>query len=286
MTGFGKASAIHGSNTITVEIRSLNSKFLELNLRLPFVYKDKDMELRNEVTKAAERGKVDFVVTIEPAPGARRSTLNNEVISQYFQDLLSLKEETGLATTDYMNVIMRLPNVINTDKTEADEQEWDTISKLTAEALKDFAGFREREGKVLQQDFEDRINEINKKLEAIEAREAGRLDAIRARLQKGVSEIAENAGFDQNRFEQELIYYIEKIDISEEKVRLRSHLSFFLEIMKKEDLNGKKLGFVIQEIGREINTIGSKANDATMQRNVVEMKDELEKMKEQVANVV
>jgi uncharacterized protein (TIGR00255 family) len=286
MTGFGKASAIHESNSITVEVRSLNSKFLELNMRLPYIYKDKDMELRNEISKAVERGKVDFNVTIEPAPGARRSSLNNEVIAQYFQDLLALKQECGLTSDDYMNVIMRLPNVINTDKTEADEKEWETIARLIDDAMKGFNGFREREGQVLQRDFEMRVAAISEKLVSIEALENGRMDAIKSRLKKGINELVENMNIDQNRFEQELIYYIEKIDITEEKVRLRSHLAYFLEIMKKEDSNGKKLGFVIQEIGREINTIGSKANDAVMQRFVVEMKDELEKMKEQGANVI
>ncbi|HEX5002279.1 MAG TPA: YicC/YloC family endoribonuclease [Bacteroidia bacterium] len=286
MTGFGKASAIHESNSITVEVRSLNSKFLEFNLRLPYIYKEKEMELRNELSKAVERGKADIVVTIEPAPGVRKSSLNTDVINNYFQDLMGLRKEIGLTSEDYMNVIMRLPNVINTDKTEADEKEWLVIAKLIAEAMKGFNSFREREGSMLQQDFTERIHSIEEKLTAIEKLEPGRMEAIRNRLKKGVSEVAESLNLDENRFEQELIYYLEKIDITEEKVRLRSHLSFFLETLKKEDSAGKKLGFILQEIGREINTIGSKANDAGIQRLVVEMKDELEKMKEQGANVV
>jgi len=286
MTGFGKASAIYESNSITVEVRSLNSKFLEFSLRLPYIYKEKEMELRSELSKAVERGKADIVVSIEPAPGTRKSSLNTDVINNYFQDLMSLRKEIGLTSEDYMNIIMRLPNVINTDKTEADEKEWLLIANLIADAMKGFNSFREREGGVLQQDFTERINSIEEKLIAIEKLEPGRMDAIRNRLKKGVTEVAESMNLDENRFEQELIYYLEKIDITEEKVRLRSHLSFFLETLKKEDSAGKKLGFILQEIGREINTIGSKANDAGIQRLVVEMKDELEKMKEQGANVV
>jgi uncharacterized protein (TIGR00255 family) len=286
MTGFGKATGVYGTNNITVEIRSLNSKFLELSLRMPMMYKDKEMDVRNDMTRSIERGKADVNVVIEAAPGARRSTLNNDVIAQYFTDLIALKDACGLTTDDYMNVIMRLPNVVNTDKTEADEKEWEVISGLISEALKAFNGFREREGGVLEKDFTERIASIDRKLSEIEILEPARMDAIRTRLQKGISEVAENLNLDQNRFEQELIYYLEKIDITEEKVRLRSHLTYFIETIKKENSAGKKLGFILQEIGREINTIGSKANDAGIQRLVVEMKDELEKMKEQGANVV
>ncbi|MBL7915335.1 MAG: YicC family protein [Bacteroidia bacterium] len=286
MTGFGKASGSAGSNLITIEVKSLNSKFLELNLRLPSVYKDKDLELRNEISKGVERGKVDFIVTIEPAPGARKSAFNKEVIRQYAEDFASIKKELKLTSDDYLSIIMRLPNVLNSEKSEADLKEWKAIEMLTRKALKEFNDFRLQEGKTLQKDFEMRIAAIKDFLKEIEKIEPGRIKTLKGRLTKSFEDLEESALLDKNRFEQELIYYLEKIDITEEKVRLRSHLSFFLETMKAPESNGKKLGFILQEIGREINTIGSKANDAMIQRHVVGMKDELEKLKEQSANII
>lgn len=286
MTGFGKATGSAGSNIITIEVKSLNSKFLELNLRLPTVYKDKDLELRNEISKYVERGKVDFIVTIEQTPGARKSAFNKDVIKSYFEDFASLKKEFKLSSDDYLSIIMRLPNVMNLEKTEADSKEWKTIETLTRKALKEFNDFRLKEGKSLQRDFEQRTASIKDHLKKIEKIEPERIKAIKNRIHKGLDGLEEAIVIDKNRFEQELVYYIEKIDISEEKVRLRSHLSFFVDTLKDDDSNGKKLGFIIQEIGREINTIGSKANDAAMQRHVVDMKDELEKMKEQAANII
>lgn len=286
MTGFGKANGHAGSNMITVEVKSLNSKFLELNLRLPSVYKDKDLELRNEISKDVERGKVDFIVAIEPAPGAKRSVFNTEVIKAYADDLKSLSKELKLNVGDGLDIIMRLPNVLNTEKTEADAKEWKAIETLSRKALKEFNEFRLKEGKALQKDFESRINSIKAALKKIEKIEPARTKSIRNRLHKGLDIMDDQNGIDKNRFEQELVYYIEKIDITEEKVRLTTHLSYFLETINDKESNGKKLGFILQEIGREINTIGSKANDAFIQRHVVEMKDELEKMKEQSANII
>jgi uncharacterized protein (TIGR00255 family) len=286
MTGFGKANGSTGSNLITVEVKSLNSKFLELNLRLPSVYKDKDLELRNEITRIVERGKVDFIVTIEQTPGSRKSAFNKESIRNYYDDFKELKKELNISSADYLNIIMRLPNVLNIEKSEADPKDWKMIESLSKKALASFNDFRGREGKAMQKDFVKRAHTIREHLKKIEKIEPGRLKTVRNRLGKGLEEIEEFVQVDRNRFEQELIYYIEKIDITEEKVRLRTHLSFFLETLKDADSNGKKLGFILQEIGREINTIGSKANDAAIQRFVVEMKDELEKMKEQAANVI
>ncbi len=286
MTGFGKANGSTGSNLITVEVKSLNSKFLELNLRLPAVYKDKDLELRNDVTRIVERGKVDFTVTIEQAPGSRKSAFNKESIRNYNEDFIELKKELSISSQDYLNIIMRLPNVLNLEKSEADPKEWKMIETLSKKALAMFNEFRVREGKVMQKDFEKRVQTVKEHLKKVEKIEPGRLKSIRSRLGKGLDEIEDFVQVDRNRFEQELIYYMEKIDITEEKVRLSTHLSFFLETLKDAESNGKKLGFILQEIGREINTIGSKANDANIQRHVVEMKDELEKMKEQAANVI
>jgi uncharacterized protein (TIGR00255 family) len=263
MTGFGKATGSAGNNMISVEVKSLNSKFLELNLRLPSVYKDKDLELRNELNKVIERGKVDFIVSIESAPDAQKSAFNKDVIKQYFADFALLKKELKLESQDYLNIIMRLPNVLNVDKSVADPKEWKTIETLTKKALKEFNEFRVKEGKTLQNDFEHRINAIKSALKKIEKVEPERMKAIRTRISKNLEEVVEAA-----------------------QVRLRSHLDFFIETLRAPDSNGKKLGFILQEIGREINTIGAKANDATMQRLVVEMKDELEKMKEQSANVI
>lgn len=286
MTGFGKATGSAGSNLITVEVKSLNSKFLELNLRVPSVYKDKDLELRNEITKAVERGKVDFIVTIEQAPGSRKSAFNKDVIKQYYEDFNDLKKDLKLTSADYLNIIMRLPNVLNLEKSEADAKEWKVIETVSRKALAAFNDFRIKEGKVLHKDFEGRISAIKEHLKKIEKIEPGRIKSIKGRLNKGLEEVSESNQIDKNRFEQELIYYIEKIDITEEKVRLRSHLTFFTDTLKEADSNGKKIGFILQEIGREINTIGSKANDAIIQRHVVQMKDELEKMKEQAANII
>jgi len=286
MTGFGKATGSAGSNLITVEVKSLNSKFLELNLRVPSVYKDKDLELRNEITKAVERGKVDFIVTIEQAPGSRKSAFNKEAIKQYYEDFNDLKKELKISSGDYLNIIMRLPNVLNLEKTEADSKEWKVIETVSRKALAAFNDFRIKEGKALHKDFEGRIASIKDHLKKIEKIEPGRLKSIKNRLNKGLEEVSDASQIDKNRFEQELIYYIEKIDITEEKVRLRSHLTFFTDTLKEADSNGKKIGFILQEIGREINTIGSKANDAILQRHVVQMKDELEKMKEQSANII
>ena len=230
--------------------------------------------------------KVDFIVTIEQAPGLRKNAFNKESIRNYYDDFIELKKDLKLSSGDYLNIIMRLPNVLNLEKSESDPKEWKMIETLSKKALAEFNEFRVREGKVMQKDFEKRIQSIKEHLKKIEKIEPGRLKAVRNRLSKGLDGMEEFMQVDRNRFEQELIYYIEKIDITEEKVRLRTHLDFFLETLKDADSNGKKLGFILQEIGREINTIGSKANDAGIQRFVVEMKDELEKMKEQAANVI
>jgi len=286
MTGFGKASSNAGGNMITVEIKSLNSKFLELNLRLPLVYKDKDLELRNELSKSIERGKVDFTISIEPAVGTRKSMVNKEVIESYYNDLVLLKKSLNLSSADYLNIIMRLPNVLLSEKTDTDPGEWKIVETLIKKALKEFNDFRLKEGKTLQKDFDERISSIKNRLKEIEKYEPGRMKAIRNKLSKGLEDLDESVTVDHNRFEQELVYYLEKIDITEEKVRLKSHLSFFQETIKQPESNGKKIGFILQEIGREINTIGSKANDAALQRIVVEMKDDLEKMKEQSANII
>jgi len=286
MTGFGKAVGTSSGNMISVEIRALNSKFLELSIRLPAGYRDHDMELRSSISKEAERGKVDINVVLEPIPGAKRSMINRSVVNSYVNDLKAIKKETGLEAKDPVDVILRFANVLNNEKAESNAKEWKLIDSLVRKALKDFTNFRTREGKALQKDIETRANKIIKLLSNVEKNDPLRIKNVRARLKRSFDDNEENINVDKNRFEQELIYYLEKLDITEEKVRLKSHLSYLLESLKTKESNGKKLGFIMQEVGREINTVGSKANDAQIQRKVVEMKDELEKMKEQIANII
>ena len=286
MTGFGKATGNSASNLITVEIRSLNSKFLELSVRLPSAYKTKELETRASVSKQAVRGKVDLNVTFEPIPGAKQSLISHDVVKSYLKDLKRLEKETGLAPEDPMDTILRFTNVLAADKSESDEREWKKVESLIRKALKEFNEFRAKEGSNMQKDMESRIRQIEQLLKKVEKIDPGRIKNVRGRLRKNCDESEESVNVDNNRFEQELIYYLEKMDINEEKVRLRSHLNYLKETLRKKDANGKKIGFILQEIGREINTIGSKASDANMQRHVVEMKDELEKMKEQSANII
>ena len=217
---------------------------------------------------------------------AKRSTVNKEIFLAYYEDLKSLATETGMSDNNMLDAILKLPAVLNAEKTEMDEAQWKQLKGLIQSAVEQFNLFRTNEGNVLEQDVTQRLNAIEGGLPQLENFESARIEAIRQRLHKSVNELKDQMNIDTNRFEQELIYYIEKLDISEEKVRLKSHCDYFLQTMNSKEANGKKLGFITQEIGREINTIGSKANDANMQRIVVEMKDELEKLKEQLANVL
>jgi uncharacterized protein (TIGR00255 family) len=286
MTGFGKASGDFKGKIISVEIKSLNSKFLELGLRLPSAYREKDIELRSELSKAAERGKIDFAITIEYGPGANINSINREVVKSYYNDLKNLVEDMQVKNADILNSIMHLPLVLNADKGMADEDEWKYIHSLLSLALKSFNEYRNAEGKSLEKDLLERIGFIENLLLQIETFEKERMGNVRTKLLKNLETLGDQINIDKNRFEQELIYYLEKFDITEEKVRLRSHCNYFKQTMSLNENSGKKLGFITQEIGREINTIGSKANDADMQQLVVEMKDETEKLKEQLANVL
>ncbi|CAN5586902.1 YicC family protein [soil metagenome] len=286
MTGFGVAKGPVGGLSVTVEIRSLNSKFLELNLRLPSAFRDKELELRAELGKQLERGKADLNVTLDNNDLAKRSSVNKEVFAAYFEELSALGNQYHLSDVNLMDVILKMPAVLNSDKSEVDDQQWIDLKAIIATAIDNFNSFRLAEGGVLENDLKTRVKNIMGAIPILESFEQSRLDSIRTRIQKAFSELKEQTAVDQNRFEAELIYYIEKLDISEEKVRLKSHCDYFLETISSPEANGKKLGFIAQELGREINTIGAKANDAIMQRTVVEMKDELEKLKEQLANVL
>ncbi len=275
-----------GGQQVTVEIRSLNSKFLELNMRLPGAFRDRELELRSDLSRQLERGKADMQISIENSDVTKRSSINREVFNSWLQELRQLAGENNLKEDSILDIIMRQPTVLNNDKQEVDEDQWKQLKALVAQALEQFNGFRLMEGKVLENDLRGRITAITGAMPIMEQQEQARIDAVRKRLTNALNDLKEQMTVDHNRFEQELIYYIEKLDISEEKVRLRSHCEYFLQTLSSPEANGKKLGFIAQEIGREINTMGAKANDATMQRTVVEMKDELEKLKEQLANVL
>ena len=286
MTGYGKATGDYKSKTISVEIKSLNSKFFDLNLRLPHPYKDKEMDLRSLFLKEAERGKMDVMITMESDLSQQENLLNREIIKSLLTDLKAVKKEFSLPDDNLLQIVMQMPQVVNTDSDEADENEWKYISSLINQAIEKFNLFRQREGQNLQQDISLRMNLILQLLEQITPFEEGRINTVRSKLINSLKALGGNIETDKNRFEQELIYYLEKLDITEEKVRLAEHCRYFLSMLNDENNNGKKLGFLMQEIGREINTIGSKANDADIQRKVVEMKDEAEKIKEQLSNIL
>ena len=286
MTGFGRAAGEVNGTMVTVEIRSLNSKFLELGLRMPQAFNEKEMELRSQFMKEFERGKVDVSIIMANGTDDQQLTFNRDLIKAYIKEFKTIEKENKISPTDYLRVVTGLPNVMSAKKTAVDETTWKKIEKLIKTAVQAFNAFRLQEGKLLEEEFAGRLKSIEKHLKIIEKLEPERIKSFRARINQSLAEVVENVKIDQNRFEQEMIYYIEKLDVSEEKFRLRSHCNYYMENLKSKDANGKKLGFIIQEIGREINTLGSKANHAAMQQHVVEMKDDLEKMKEQIANVL
>lgn len=286
MTGFGTASIDFLNKTISVEIKSVNSKFMDLNLRLPSSYKEKEMEIRTELARFIERGKCEVAFSIESQDAAKKTVINRQLAKSYFEELKSLDAELGITTPNYLQIILPLPDVMMNDKTILSEEEWNAMSTVMKKACDEFQKFRFNEGNALQKDIEQRIKSILAGLSEIEKFETGRIEVVRKRLQSNLEEFIQVNNIDRNRFEQELIFYIEKYDISEEKVRLKSHCDYFVKTMKDDPSAGKKLSFIAQEIGREINTIGSKANDADMQKAVVVIKDELEKIKEQILNVV
>ena len=286
MTGFGNAVTEFGNKMITVEIKSVNSKFFDLSVRLPSAYKDKDLELRSELAKILERGKVDVSIMIESPEVPKVATINSALVKSYYAELKSLSDDLKIPSADYLGLILKMPEVLSLNKTVGDEDEWVQVKKTLDKSLDAFQDFRKKEGSSIEKDFKDRIHRIEALLKSIEKMEPGRLASLRKKISGSVEEFILSNNIDRNRFEQELIFYIERIDISEEKNRLRTHCDYYVKTMDEKNSNGKKLAFITQEIGREINTIGSKANDADMQKMVVEMKDELEKVKEQVLNVL
>lgn len=287
MTGYGKAVKELPNKKVTVEVKSLNSKQLDLAMRLPSLYREKELELRSYVAGRIGRGKVDFAIFCEAQQSERVAQIDKDAVRQYFEQLKEMRAEMGMdGTTDYMRIIMTLPDVVHDERPELDEREWDEVMEAVAEATDNFIAFRQQEGKALETDLNTRLSLIENYLLEVPKYEKERVEKIRGRIVSNLDEVISKDKVDSNRLEQELIYYIEKLDINEEKVRLANHLRYFRETMSHEANGGKKLGFIAQEMGREINTLGSKANQADLQKLVVMMKDELEKIKEQVLNVL
>ena len=282
MTGFGKATLQLPTKKITVEVKSFNSKGFDLSVRMPSVYREMELGLRNEISLALERGKIDFSIYIESTAEQTSTKVNVPIVKAYMEQL---REVYGDAEeTELMKMAVRMPDTMKIEREEIDENDWLEIQKVIKEAISNILNFRQAEGVSLENEFQLRIGNIRSYMNEALALDPERVQAIKDRLQTAISELKVNV--DENRFEQELIYYLEKLDITEEKVRLTNHLDYFLETIKGKEANGRKLGFITQEMGREINTMGSKSNHAQMQKLVVMMKDELEKIKEQVLNVL
>ena len=291
MTGYGVATVEADSFTITVEIKTLNSKFLDIYCRIPKNFSEREIEIRNRLTQVLERGKVEFTMTYQQTGDATgASVVNRPLIKGYFNDLRQTARELAFEpdATELLRIALQLPNAYSTEvaNEERRNHDWATIKQALEESLQKCDTFRQQEGKLTADKLHEYIAVIRTLLAQVTTQDVHRIPAVRERLEKQVRDLLSDDNFDPNRFEQELIYYIEKYDISEEKVRLNNHLDYFLETLDAPDSNGKKLNFISQEIGREINTIGSKANDAGIQRLVVQMKDELEKIKEQTLNVI
>ena len=282
MTGFGKSSLQLAAKKITVEVKSLNSKGLDLNVRIPSVYREMELGLRNEVAARLERGKIDLSVYIELTGEQTSTKINVPIVQAYMQQMKAVLPQAD--ETELMKMAVRMPDALKTEREEIDENDWVEIQKVIQEALANIAQFRVDEGASLHKEFSLRIGNIRGYMQEALQLDPERVQAIKDRLQTAIAEL--QVQVDENRFEQELIYYLEKLDITEEKVRLTNHLDYFIETLNGSEANGRKLGFITQEMGREINTMGSKANHASMQKLVVQMKDELEKIKEQVLNVL
>ncbi len=281
MTGYGKSVLQLADKTISIEIKSLNSKSLDLNMRMPSAYRSKELGLRKSIAAELIRGKVDFSLHVDTSGKETHTNVNTTVINKYIQQLEAVSTGTRM---QFLQMAIKMPDAISTERDDVDENEWDNIYIEIRKAIENISQYRLEEGIVLEADFKKRIGIINNLLKEVLKIDPERIINVRERLNKGVCELKEK--YDENRFEQELVYYIEKFDITEEKVRLQNHLEYFIKTLSSGESNGKKLGFISQEMGREINTIGSKANFAPMQKLVVQMKDELEKIKEQLLNVL
>jgi len=286
MTGYGKAEVNLPDKQVTIEIKALNSKNMDSNVKLPVFYREKEMLIRKILQEELVRGKIDFNIFYELNEGITPSSVNLPVFRTYFSQIQELKKELSLDNEDIISTILRLPDAIKTDRPELNESEWGIVEKGIHNAIHDLQKFRIQEGMAMKEDLEKRVNNILLHLKSIAPFENERMQKMRERISKGLEELNLSDKTDTNRFEQEMIYYLEKLDISEEKTRLENHCRYFSEILTSKITSGKKLAFISQEMGREINTLGSKASESNIQHIVVQMKDELEKIKEQILNVL
>lgn len=286
MTGFGKATGTFSNKKITVEIKSLNSKSLDLFIRMPSIYRQNEIEIRKTIGKALDRGKVECSIQVELIGDETNQKINKHLIRSYYKQLSELGDELNLSKDNLLATLIRMPDVFATESEELNEEEWQFICKVLDDAIKEHIKFREEEGRQLSDEFKLRINNIRDAFNEVPKYEEGRIESIKERIENNLEEFVGLSKIDKNRFEQELIFYVEKFDISEEKLRLGNHLNYFLETLNDDQSQGKKLGFITQEIGREINTLGSKSYHSEMQKLVVGMKDELEKIKEQILNTL
>ena len=286
MTGYGKAQSAANGYTIKAEIRSLNSKFLDINLRLPFSLKEKEMEVRNLISEKLQRGKIDVFISIEAAGEDQDVSINRKLLSKYYKELTALARQYKSGKKNLLRMALQMPDVIGSKNNVLSDEDLSNMLQLMREALDDLRRFRARDGEGLEKIFTDTVSGILALVTQVESFEKERIEVIKDRLRNQLSELTAGAEFDRNRFEQELIYYLERMDFTEEKVRLKSHCDYFLKVLLEQESNGRKLNFIAQEMGREINTLGSKANHAAIQKLVVQMKDELEKIKEQLLNVL
>ena len=284
MTGYGKSILQLPTKKVTIEIKTLNSKNLDLNVRIPSYYKEKELAVRKKLAAGLVRGKIDFSIYVEMTADETSTSINKAVVHDYVGQLSNVLDIETLDQVELLKMAIRMPDALKTEREELDEGEWRVIEQSIDSALEKTIKYRVDEAASLEDDFKLRILNIRTHLQEVNALDTERLENVRKRLQKAIDDL--KAEIDANRFEQELIYYLEKLDINEEKVRLENHLSYFLQELESKDSNGKKLGFIVQEIGREINTTGSKANYAPMQKSVIQMKNELEKIKEQILNVL
>jgi uncharacterized protein (TIGR00255 family) len=288
MTGYGRAIRTFDDKSVSIEVRALNSKMTDIRFKMPFTYKEKEIELRRILTDQAERGKIDVAINVKSLSGEDDFVLNHDLFRRYYKELNSLTTELKIKSNDMLGAILRLPNVVGTDDEGVPDDQWEATQSALAEALENFKKYRLQEGAAMEKDLRLRVANIASLLKETAPFEVERIVKLRARLRQNLEEFMSKENVDENRFEQEVLFYLEKIDITEEKVRLGQHCVYFTEILddKKNTSKGRTLNFVAQEIGREINTLGSKAYSSDIQHLVVQMKDELEKMKEQIANLV
>ncbi len=288
MTGYGKSICELEAKKIVIEVKSLNSKQFDLNLRFPGIYREKELSTRNKLSKKLIRGKVDLSIYIENNSSNTKNRINQTLVADYYKQISEINNKLNLenSTEILLQSVLSFPDILETKREEINEEEWNEISKHIDNAIDKLLSFRKQEGEVLEEDISKRINLIESLLKEVDTYEHQRIERIKDRIKDNFKEFGNKLEIDINRFEQELIFYLEKLDITEEKVRLSNHCKYFMETIKEPGSIGKKLGFVSQEIGREINTLGSKANDADIQKIVIKMKDELEKIKEQLLNVL